>query len=674
MKKIIAIASKELEIYFKSPTAYIILAITTATFNTFFFMIIGQNREASLRDMFKLMEFMFVFIIPLLTMRAFAEEKRTGTLEFLITSPISKNEIVLGKYVGHLLFFTLIIFLTSAYYWLIEYFANPDKTAIFTGYLGLWFEGALFVAIGLLTSSWTRNQIIAAISSYAILLLLYFSIAIVQYAQPPLQDLVRQIGAWHHSEDLNSGIINTSNIIYFISGILFCLGLTRLQLGKKGWLLLAILLTACLIAINASASKFDYRFDLTQNKQHTLSTETIHALKNIKANVKLTAFYVGLPPTYLQDMFNEYQRLSSGHIKSEIINPLDQIGYAASFGNVISGDEKKVIIQSNGERKDIDFKDAPLTEELLTNAIIKVTRDKRKVYFLTGHDEFNIDDKGPNGYNQFHQLLEKANCQVEKLMLGITKEIPVDTDVLIVAGPKKPFTPEEEKIVEQYLEKGGNVLFFLEPPLNSLLNKWGIDVGNNIVVDLENYIGQDVGCPVTKNYPPHKEIVNGLDYTFYIRPRSISLIPVPSQSSPIKIAPLVLTASREKSWAETDKNLQVHFDPNQDIKGPIVIAAVIWQAKNKIKQADTKLIVFTDAEFITNNFIQEYSNAAIALNSVSWLSELENIIAIPKKDLKPAPLNLTSKQKYLVTVVLIAMPLFIIVLGIFANLSPRLKS
>ena len=153
MSKIIAIAKKELKSYFSSPIAYIVLIITISVFNIFFFMIIDQNREATLRDIFQIMEFLFIFIVPLLTMKIFSEEKLTGTMEFLMTTPTSTTAIVLGKYLGSLIFFTLIIGLTSSYYFIIELFGRPDRLAMLVGYLGIWIEGALFIAIGMLASS-----------------------------------------------------------------------------------------------------------------------------------------------------------------------------------------------------------------------------------------------------------------------------------------------------------------------------------------------------------------------------------------------------------------------------------------------------------------------------------------------------------------------------------------
>ena len=117
------------------------------------------------------------------------------------------------------------------------------------------------------------------------------------------------------------------------------------------------------------------------------------------------------------------------------------------------------------------------------------------------------------------------------------------------------------------------------PSLNGILNPWGLTIGDDVVVDMENYVGADVGCPVTRNYPHHKEIVNGLDYTFYIRPRSISMLP--NHRSTIKMAPLVFTASKKNSWAETDKTLQVKYNEKEDILGPVSVAAVVWEPKNQ---------------------------------------------------------------------------------------------
>jgi ABC-2 type transport system permease protein len=235
MSKIYVLTKKELYSLFSSPVAYIILIIMLSLFNVFFFLIIDQNREASLRDVFQLMEFMLVFFIPLLTMRLFSEEKSNGTIEFLLTAPLTHTMIVLGKYLSMLIFFTLLIGLTLSYYFIVEYFSEPDPFSILSGYLGIWLEGAFFIAVGLLASSWTANQIVAAVVSYLILFSLYFVTSFTQYVSGSVERFLTQMSTHTHLENFAIGIITPSDVVYYLVGILLCLVLTRLSIDNRLW-------------------------------------------------------------------------------------------------------------------------------------------------------------------------------------------------------------------------------------------------------------------------------------------------------------------------------------------------------------------------------------------------------------------------------------------------------
>lgn len=233
MDKIFFIAKKELAAYFKSPVAYIILVLAISIFNFFFFIIIDHNREASLRDVFRVMEFIFVFFAPLLTMRVFSEEKLTGTMEFLMTAPVSNTAIVLGKYAGVLVFFTIMVSLTFVYYGIIEYFGNPDLIATVSGYVGIWLEGAFFLAIGMMASSWTRNQIVAAMTSYMFIFSLYFSTNLTRYFEGSVARFFQHLSTTNHLENLVAGIITIGDITYYLSGIFVCVVLTRLSIENR---------------------------------------------------------------------------------------------------------------------------------------------------------------------------------------------------------------------------------------------------------------------------------------------------------------------------------------------------------------------------------------------------------------------------------------------------------
>lgn len=235
MSKIIALAKKELQDYFSSPIAYLILIAMLSLFNIFFYLIISQNREVSLRETFQVMEFMFIFLVPLLTMKLFSEEKFTGTMEFLLTAPLTANMIVLGKYLGIMIFFSLLIGMTVIYYLIVEYYGNPDPFSILSGYIGIWLEGAFFIAIGLLTSSWTHNQIIAAMMSYLILFSLYFVGNFSQYFNGTTEFFLMQLSTRTHLENFALGLITPNDILYYLSGIIVCLVLTRLSVDNRLW-------------------------------------------------------------------------------------------------------------------------------------------------------------------------------------------------------------------------------------------------------------------------------------------------------------------------------------------------------------------------------------------------------------------------------------------------------
>jgi ABC-type uncharacterized transport system involved in gliding motility auxiliary subunit len=237
-------------------------------------------------------------------------------------------------------------------------------------------------------------------------------------------------------------------------------------------------------------------------------------------------------------------------------------------------------------------------------------------------------------------------------------------------------------LIKDYLERGGDALFLIEavtvasseeallaepidknPSLNSILNNWGINIGNDIVIDLASHIGGDQGSPATRNYGKHKAITEGLDYTFYVRPRSISMLE--NRRATVQLAPIALSASKEQSWAETDRTLKIRFDEGVDIPGPVAMSYVIWEGKKNAEQSDTRIIVFTDLDFLSNAYLKQYSNAAMGLNVVNWLAELDYVVFNNQKNIKVERLDLTSKQRRVITALLFLMPLLICLAGIF---------
>lgn len=233
MNKAFYIAKKELSSFFKSPMAYIILATMISIFNIFFFIIIDQNQEASLENVFLVMDFMLIFLMPIITMRLFSEEKSNGTMEFLMTAPVSNTAIVLGKYLSVLFLFSIMISITFVYFGIVEFFANPDRLTILFGYIGVYLDGALFLAIGLMTSSWTRHQTVSGMMSLSIIFLLYFLGSIAPFFSEPLESLIQSASSLTHLENFVDGNVTVNDLSYYLSGILVCLIMTRISIENR---------------------------------------------------------------------------------------------------------------------------------------------------------------------------------------------------------------------------------------------------------------------------------------------------------------------------------------------------------------------------------------------------------------------------------------------------------
>jgi ABC-2 type transport system permease protein len=257
VKNALAIAGREIRSYFVSPIAYVVLTGFLLLGGWFFFNLLSRfsyllqlyssfQRSPDALERLNLNDFVIspllhnlsivlVILIPVITMRSFAEEKRTGTYELLLTSPLAIGEIVAGKFLGGLAFVAVMIGLTGIYPILMVAYGNPEIGVILSGYLGLMLLATSFLAVGLLTSSLTENQIIAAVSCLIALLLLYVIGWPAETASPTLGGILRYLSLTEHFSELVKGVINTKDIVYFLSVVLVALFLTHRSVESLRW-------------------------------------------------------------------------------------------------------------------------------------------------------------------------------------------------------------------------------------------------------------------------------------------------------------------------------------------------------------------------------------------------------------------------------------------------------
>lgn len=238
MRNITAIMQRELLALFCSPIAYVVLAGFLLI--TGIGMLVGRTFEpgkpATLRAIFELAPFVLTIIIPAITMRAISEEYRTGTIESLTTAPVTESEFVLGKYCAGVVFLLVMLLGTSAYLVLMEVFGNPDWGASLSAYLGLLFLGMLYLAVGLMTSSLTSNQIIAWISAAIPLLLLAFlTLWIVTKTDGVARVIAQQMNFKGRFDEFARGIVSLGGVVFFVGSILVFLFITIKIVESRRW-------------------------------------------------------------------------------------------------------------------------------------------------------------------------------------------------------------------------------------------------------------------------------------------------------------------------------------------------------------------------------------------------------------------------------------------------------
>ena len=237
MRNALNIARRELYAYFSTPMAYVIAAVYLAVMGGMFGLLLIYSREATMSYLFyHFVSLLFAILVTqVLTMRLLAEEQKQGTLELLLTSPVRDWEIVAGKYLAGLTVFAVMVLLTAGYPLTLVQLGNPDIGPILSGYLGYTLLGAAMLAIGILASSLTQNQVVSAILGIGINLVLWVAGDLGDTVGETLRPVVEYLPLFAHYADFARGIIDTRDIIYYVTLIVLCLFVSTRMVESRRW-------------------------------------------------------------------------------------------------------------------------------------------------------------------------------------------------------------------------------------------------------------------------------------------------------------------------------------------------------------------------------------------------------------------------------------------------------
>lgn len=462
---------------------------------------------------------------------------------------------------------------------------------------------------------------------------------------------------------------------------------------------------AIVVAANYILARQNMRWDLTAAQQYSLSDQTVRVLESLESPIRVLVFAQEIDFPRYRDRLGEYE-YTSDRVSLELIdvdkNPVLARQYEIqAYGTVVFDYDGRI------ERVVSD------QEQDLTNGLIKaVEGEERKAYFLQGHGERSPTGTERDGYSALVDALRLDNLSVETVTLSQAGEVPADAAVLVAAGPSTDLLPGEADMLRAYLEAGGKLLVLLDPPdgpdpedrenLIGLLAEWGIEVGQDIVVDVSGVgqlLGTDATVPVAATYPQHPITDRFALLTAFPLARSVN--PVEGGANGRVATSFAETSPR--SWAESNLDLssgEVAMEEDQgDIPGPISIAAAVTMtvesagsdsapAEDEAAAAfddghghgadameedadddapvEARLAVFGDSDFAANGSLGIQGNRDLALNAINWLAEQENLISIRPREPEDRRITVTADQQFRIFVASIFLiPGFIVGAGVY---------
>lgn len=522
------VCKKELQQFFSSLTGYIAIIVFLLVNGLVLFVLqnnILDNGYASLENFFSFAPWILLFLVSAITMRSLSEEFKSGTFEILQTNPISSWQIVLGKFLGSLVVAIIALLPTLVYYFTINHLASAtgiDSGAAAGSYLGLLLLTSVFVSIGICVSSFTANSVVAFIISLIASVLFYYGFNAISQL-PAFNNgadyYIQMIGIDFHYQSISRGVIDTRDIIYFISLVIFFLLITKQNLRRKvsagkniGW---ATGLIVCIAAINFGASKIHSRYDLTEEKRYSLTGTTKDLLKDIKGELAINVFLKGALPAEFKKLSNSTQDFLSvlketnpSKIRYRFIDPQDEVvpgktwrdslqSLGASPINlsvqVKSGEENKIIfpyalVQYNGQNEvvnlfqsskrnisvaELNNAEAMMEYQFASSINKMIFPEKPLVAYAIGNGEptgpetFSLQqtidpESVPKNVNQYFNSEDKSSYKLGLFNLQTQKSIPDTFKVLIIVKPTISFTEDEKLKIDQYIMRGGKILWFID--------------------------------------------------------------------------------------------------------------------------------------------------------------------------------------------------------------------
>ncbi|HLB36805.1 MAG TPA: Gldg family protein [Gemmatimonadales bacterium] len=698
MKAAWTIAGRELKGMFDHPTGYILLVVFIGVNDFLFFRQAYVMHAASMRPMLDLLPWVFLFFVPAVTMRALAEESRSGTLEIVLAQPINEAELLAGKYVGQVLFLWLALALTLPISLGLSLGADLEAGVVVAQYAGAALLGLGFAGVGVWASSLSRNQITAFIVSVAVMFVLVLvGLDPLLVGLPPvLSAIAAQLGVLSHFQNIARGVIDLRDAIYFVTLAAIFLSLAYLalmsrKLAPRGETLKRLrlgvaLLVAALVVVNLFGRRIGGRLDLTPGNAYTLSRATKQLAGNLPDLVTIKVFLseelpaeIALTQRDMRDVLGDYRSAGKGKIRVVYGDPASDstaredarnLGIPSVQFNVVGRSELQVkegylgiALQHAGQTRTIPFVQRTDDLEYRLSSFIRAltVTDRPKVALATPAENPQIG----SSFQALREALEE-NYQVQSLFLGPDSLRLDSVRVLAFAGSPDSLSAVQRQQIAEFLAAGGNALIMaggMELPertpfatarrvaWNDVLEPYGVSVRSDMVYDLASNervaMPTQFGMRVLVQYPywvralsTHRSAINQEADGIFL-PWSSSLDTSGARLG--TLTPLFVT-----SRAAGVSVGQAFLEPTQQFPTDSLSERIMGVQVNPLATDSAsgprgRVVVIGSSDFTSDRNTQNApENLAVALNAVDWLAQDESLISIRAKVRTPPPLVFSS--------------------------------
>lgn len=400
------------------------------------------------------------------------------------------------------------------------------------------------------------------------------------------------------------------------------------------------------------SDNYQYQADWTANSRNTLSEASIAVLEQMDGEISVSAFATDASPLkkHIEDLVGRYQRYKK-ELELTFVNPDTEPELVRELSITVDGE---LLFEYQGRTEQV----TQLTEQAITNALQRISRSaERWLVFVEGHGERSAFDKANHDLQVWAQQLEAKGFRLQGLNLATTAVVPDNASVLIIAGPQVNYLPGEVRLIEDYIARGGNVLWLADPGqlygLESLAEQLGVSFEPGVIVDptTQMFAINDPTFAIVGDYSFHP-VVEGFDM-LTIFPYAAGVVVEP-QGEWQGDSFLLTTA---QSWSETGVLAgEISFDELEDVAGPMSLAAAVTRslasddagAEELAQPKQQRIIVIGDGDFVSNAYLGNGGNLDLGMNMINWLSSDDQLIAVPAKTAVDSSLNLSRSQSMVI--------------------------